>query len=290
MFNDFFQFVVFFIYFDPLQLTPVLLSMIGVQSNIFITFDQIKTFFKCFGLTDEDYSFYLEILEQYTGGADFAGNDQIPLKIFSQALDQSRFVVDKVIGLRKNLINICYNENEYFTIQNRLYYYYEIYVVPPIGHILPPKEGCIDKMKRIVRGQPAPYKYDYLKETPNYEILHQLLKSYRTKFGYSIRSLSSSSFIHFARHKSGKNQKNSVIDATATEEPSDSPAGLRRSISKHGLISTNSNTPDSSNDRSISTKIQKMSGKVYPITSVASPTHKDLNKKLSIQKETSNQS
>lgn len=264
--------------------------MIGVQSNIFITLDQIKTFFKCFSLTEEDYSFYLEILEQYTGGGDFTANDQIPLKLFSQALDQSRFVVDKVIGLRKVLINLCYNENEYLTIQNRLYYYYEIYVVPPIGHILPPKEGCVDKMKRIVRGQPQPYKYDYLKETPNYEILHQLLKSYRIKFGYSMRSLSSSSFIHFARHKSGKNQKNSVIDSTPTERSNDSPNELRISITKHGLISTNSNTPDSSNDRSLSTKIQKMSGKIIPITSVTSPNHKDLNKKPSIHQKESNQS
>lgn len=64
--SDYIVFVCFFVFYDVPQIVPVFLTMSHILSNVFVSQEQLYSFFTKFGLNKDDYNDLSPLLKEST--------------------------------------------------------------------------------------------------------------------------------------------------------------------------------------------------------------------------------
>lgn len=180
IYRMFFNFVSMITFFTPSHILTLLLSMIKVYSNVFITVDQINSFISDYSLNKNVYEDVMKYLNIHSSTRD---NVSYPLKDFRDYIECSREFMNLVIGFKNEMIKYIITMDIYNDIKNRIAFYYTHPLSTP-----PPPETCISKCyRRLTSQRYDPYYYDYCLPKPGYDGMDNFMLMVRQKFGYSVR-------------------------------------------------------------------------------------------------------
>lgn len=170
-----------FVFIEIDNLTLVLLSIHGYQSNISIRYDQAIQFFISLNPNIMKDAFVYDWLMNRKNDEVIMISDIIKLMKQSHALT----IILKV--LKEELISQFVGINGYQKILRRIQYYNLMNDMQQYKD--PPKEGVLSKLKRIlITKKPPPYYTEYRNINTDYNLLKaELLYEIRVEFGYGRR-------------------------------------------------------------------------------------------------------
>lgn len=184
--NSFFLFICTFCFFSTVQIVPLLLSMCGVYSNLFITKDQVIQFFKIYPYDKSCYKEFIECLHPNK----YIKRDRYNLKDFITSITSFTPTHNILESFRYEIVNKILTENIFLRMRSKIDYYYTT-----CEFIERPKnpETCTDRLYRVLcTTEPHPYHYNYYISTPSVADLELILYEIKQRYGYGLRDRSKS--------------------------------------------------------------------------------------------------
>lgn len=178
-FDDFFQFICFYLFFKYENMIPIFLSMCGIQSNIFICIDQIKTFFNHMGIVS-DVDVFINSIESEMN-CKVTPSGKISLKLFYDGMNKETVLLNDIISLKEEISMKFFEISDYYRISNRIFYYYNY------GRLNNSNESCLFRMKKCFKGYHNNKNNKVKPINPDRNALLKTLHKYRGLFGYSFR-------------------------------------------------------------------------------------------------------
>lgn len=211
--NSFFLFICTFCFFSTVQIVPLLLSMCGVYSNLFITKDQVITFFKIYPYDKSCYKEFIECLHP----TKYIKRDRYNLKDFITSITSFTPTHNILEAFRYEIVNKILTENIFLRMRSKIDYYYTTceFIDRPTN-----PETCTDRLYRVLcTTEPHPYHFNYFINSPSVADLDIILYEIKQRYGYGLRDRSKSQMSFNRSSKSMKyNNFNSSSNNNSNKE------------------------------------------------------------------------
>lgn len=263
--SEYFIFICLFTFIDLNHLLPLLLSIAGIQSNLFITKSQIYHFTQTYNLSSQEFE---DIVKYLTKANDINAADNINDFISSS---EDNYSLREFLTYIKNDDHFTsffyklgiYNKTHILNPKKcdvliRRYQYY--YLNPHNPN--PPKESCIEFLcRKIFTDDLPPYHYDYRPIYSTLSSFDECIRTLRLLFGYSSRPKTLKlSAIGCKIKEAGSNDSLNYVAAVSSNGCSVNTSSIKnryRALSANSkIISYNSSSNDSTK-KSHMTKISQ---------------------------------
>lgn len=186
--------------------------MIGVNSNLFISEEQVKLFFETYSLDENnfiDLNYDLNLskpsLPEYIYIYIYMNINRYPskpfnLKIFQSSLLSNKSFIGRISELRQDISYLTLDFDEIDEILMRSYFYYRVLNnndnsikenKPTSNNIYQPTESCLSKVHRLLfTSKPDPYHCDFSIDTKPDKVKSDIISQIKLKFCYSRKSSS----------------------------------------------------------------------------------------------------
>lgn len=190
-YDDYFQFVCLFLFFDVDRLILLFLSLTHIHSNIFITNRQLARFINGFYLNNDSFSNLITVISSQSNSALSETKDAYYLKEFTKYLKGSTYFNSMIEEIKFKLATTVLNPTIYNNIKIRLEYFYHN---PDSMNKPSPTETCKNKIVReLFTNDPPPFLYDYHVAVPENKLFDEMIYNLRQGHGYGARTSSRAS-------------------------------------------------------------------------------------------------
>lgn len=247
-YDDYFQFVCLFLFFDVDRLILLFLSLSHIHSNIFITNRQLARFVNGFYLNNDSFSNLITVISSQSNSALSETKDAYYLKEFTKYLKGSTYFNSMIEEIKFKLATTVLNPTIYNNIKIRLEYFYHY---PDSINKPSPPENCKNKILReLFTNDPPPFLYDYHVAVPDNKLFDEMIYNLRQGHGYGARASSRVSSnpnviksLLFNK-KSMKSNQNSLYNSCHTESPKDDllNSSYKRTINGNNLTNVHNSS------------------------------------------------
>lgn len=181
-FDDYFQFVCLFSFFNIDQVTSMLLVLSRVYSNVFITKDQVMKFISDYSLSTSFYYDLILLGSQTPSDTIMSFDERYSISNFIYLCENNLEYINYIYLLRQSMKQKIFAKTEYKTIVRRiLCKYYP-------ANIKYTHEKCTERIiRKLFTKNPCPDDYDFGLSNPIPQCFTHVIYLLKKQFGYSNR-------------------------------------------------------------------------------------------------------